>query len=110
MYQRLTTTIITQHVLNLIKKPASVNVNTDTSDEQQRFVNTPSKDDDTKGHDSQNVQHNQTTPTDDQKSESSNRFHLEQIVQQIIVHHLSHLQIKLRQVVTMKQVLQVQIK
>ncbi|PTJ73991.1 NEAT domain-containing protein [Mammaliicoccus sciuri] len=54
------------------KEEGSVNVNTDTSDEQQQFVNTPSKDDDTKGHDSQNVQHNQTTPTDDQKSESSN--------------------------------------
>lgn len=54
------------------KEETSINVNTDTSDEQQQPVNTPSKDDDTKGHDAQNVQHNQTTPTDDQKSESSN--------------------------------------
>lgn len=54
------------------KEETSINVNTDTSDEQQQPVNTPSKDDDTKGHDAQNVQHNQTTPTDEQKSESSN--------------------------------------
>ena len=54
------------------KEETSINVNTDTSDEQQQPVNTPSKDDDTKGHDAQNVQHNQTTPSDAQKSESSN--------------------------------------
>ncbi|MGG6840871.1 UNVERIFIED_CONTAM: NEAT domain-containing protein [Mammaliicoccus sciuri] len=54
------------------KEVASGNVNTKTSDEQQQPVSTPSKDDDTKGHESQNVQHNQTTATDDQKSESSN--------------------------------------
>ncbi|MFV5938170.1 NEAT domain-containing protein [Mammaliicoccus sciuri] len=54
------------------KEAASGNVNTNTSDEQQQPVSTPSKDDDTKGHDSTNVQHNQTTPSDDQKSESSN--------------------------------------
>lgn len=54
------------------KEETSINVNTDTSDEQQQPVNTPSKDDDTKGHDAQNVQHNQTTPTDEQNSESSN--------------------------------------
>ncbi|MEB7733719.1 NEAT domain-containing protein [Mammaliicoccus sciuri] len=54
------------------KEETSINVNTDTSDEQQQPVNTASKDDDTKGHDAQNVQHNQTTPTDEQKSESSN--------------------------------------
>ncbi|WP_206165302.1 NEAT domain-containing protein [Mammaliicoccus sciuri] len=54
------------------KEAASGNVNTNTSDEQQRFVSTPSKEDDTKGHDSTNVQYNQTTPSDDQKPESSN--------------------------------------
>ncbi|WP_436882340.1 NEAT domain-containing protein [Mammaliicoccus sciuri] len=54
------------------KEAASGNGNTDTSDEQQQPVSTPSKDDDTKGHDSNNVQHNQTTQSDDQKSESSN--------------------------------------
>lgn len=54
------------------KEAASGNVNTNTSDEQEQPVSTPSKDDDTKGHDSTNVQHNQTTPSDDQKSESSN--------------------------------------
>ncbi|UXV32558.1 NEAT domain-containing protein [Mammaliicoccus sciuri] len=54
------------------KEAASSNVNTSTSDEQQQPVSTSSKDDDTKGHDSTNVQHNQTTQTDDQKSESSN--------------------------------------
>ncbi|WP_323708289.1 NEAT domain-containing protein [Mammaliicoccus sciuri] len=53
------------------KEAASGNVNTNTSDEQQP-VSTPSKDDDTKGHDSTNVQYNQTTPSDDQKPESSN--------------------------------------
>lgn len=54
------------------KEAASGNVNTNTSDEQQQPVSTPSKDDDTKGHDAQNVQRNQTTPSDDQKFESSN--------------------------------------
>ncbi|MDT0756148.1 NEAT domain-containing protein [Mammaliicoccus sciuri] len=53
------------------KEAASGNVNTNTSDEQQP-VSTPSKEDDTKGHDSTNVQYNQTTPSDDQKPESSN--------------------------------------
>lgn len=53
------------------KEAASGNVNTNTSDEQQP-VSTPSKEYDTKGHDAQNVQHNQTTPSDDQKPESSN--------------------------------------
>lgn len=53
------------------KEATSGNVNTNTSDEQKP-VSTPSKDDDTKGHDAQNVQHNQTTPSDAQKSESSN--------------------------------------
>lgn len=53
------------------KEATSGNVNTNTSDEQKP-VSTPSKDDDTKGHDAQNVQHNQTTPSDDQKPESSN--------------------------------------
>ncbi|MCJ0923521.1 NEAT domain-containing protein [Mammaliicoccus sciuri] len=54
------------------KEAASGNVNTNISDEQQQPVSTPSKDDDTKGHDAQNVQYNQITPSDDQKSESSN--------------------------------------
>ncbi|MCJ0966335.1 NEAT domain-containing protein [Mammaliicoccus sciuri] len=54
------------------KEAASGNGNTDTSDEQQQPVSTPSKDDDTKGHDSNNVQNNQTTQSDDQKAESSN--------------------------------------
>lgn len=53
------------------KEAASGNVNRDTSDEQQP-VSTPSKEDATKGHDSTNVQYNQTTPSDDQKPESSN--------------------------------------
>lgn len=76
------------------KEAASGNGNTDTSDEQQQPVSTPSKDDDTKGHDSNNVQNNQTTQSDDQKP-NLRMLHLEQIVQQVIVHHLPHLQIKL---------------
>ena len=75
------------------KEATSGNVNTNTSDEQKP-VSTPSKDDDTKGHDAQNVQHNQTTPSDAQNP-NLRMLHLEKIVQQIIVHQLPHLQIKL---------------